>query len=345
MSKAKKTKAPHRRSELDRIVTRLRTMLRRDTTSVIEKGKLLLRSRELLADEHGEWMSWLEKNKKHFDMSYRTAINYCHAAEYVARKSKFATVANFANVAPGVLYRLAAGQFDEGVEAAILAEARERRVDEDAMWAICDRLAPPDDDDADDADDQDNGDDDDDAEEAPDAESQAILDGPPPAMPPPAPSPPPPDFALRDFDQAVSALKQLMTKPSATNGRHRFAFLRDHGVKAIPVAMQPDSIENARRHGYLHRVYATRSRTVVINAALGMQSMTDADKPKSDDDDEVIRCKPVLVQCACGKWYFQVHFLEGGFVYGGEIFDSKNRPRLRLSIVSMSSVLSIRWEK
>jgi hypothetical protein len=31
-------------------------------------------------------------------------------------------------------------------------------------------------------------------------------------VPPPAPIPPPPDFALRDFDQAISKLKRLMTK-------------------------------------------------------------------------------------------------------------------------------------
>jgi Protein of unknown function (DUF3102) len=79
--KKKKTKARQRVSELDQIAAQLHTMLRRDTASVIEKGKLLLRSRELLADEHGQWMPWLEEN---FDMSYRSAINYCKAARYVA---------------------------------------------------------------------------------------------------------------------------------------------------------------------------------------------------------------------------------------------------------------------
>ena len=64
MRKAKKTKVPQRRTELDRITAQLHTILRRDTTSIVEKGKLLLRSRELLADEHGEWMPWLEENKK-----------------------------------------------------------------------------------------------------------------------------------------------------------------------------------------------------------------------------------------------------------------------------------------
>lgn len=33
-----------------------------------------------------------------------------------------------------------------------------------------------------------------------------------------------------------------------TNGRHRFAWLRDHGAKKIPVAMNKESYENAKRH-------------------------------------------------------------------------------------------------
>jgi hypothetical protein len=205
MTKAKEAKAPRcKTTELDRIATQLRTMLRRDTTSVIEKGKLLLRSRELLADER--WQKWLAKN---FDLSYRTAHRYVSAAKYVAAKSD--TVSHFANLSPTVLYRLAeGGHFDERVEAAILAEARKRRVDEDAMWAICDALAPPDD-----ADDQEAGDDDTEAAVTEDPEITAIVDGPPPAVPPPAPIPPPTDFALRDFDQAVSTLKRLMTKRAA----------------------------------------------------------------------------------------------------------------------------------
>jgi hypothetical protein len=237
MTKAKKTKAPQRRTELDRIVTQLRTILRRDTTSVIEKGKLLLRSRELLANEYGEWMPWLEKN---FDLSYRTAINYCHAAEYVARKSKSATVANFANLSPTVLYRLAEGDFAIDVEAAILAASREGRVDEDAMWAICEKLALPDADDADDGDDQDDGHQDDGDDGAEDAESKAILDGPPPT-PPPAPDLTPPDFALRDFDQAITTLKRLMGKPSAQFAR---------------TAHSVEDLENVE--GFIHAVMGVR---------------------------------------------------------------------------------------
>jgi hypothetical protein len=208
MKKAKKPKAPQRHTELDRIAGQLRTMLRRDTISIIEKGRLLLRSRELLADEHGQWMPWLAEN---FDMSYRTAMHYCSAAEYVARKSISATVANFANLAPTVLYALAEGGYPEQMEAEILAQAKAgKRIDQDAAWAICDALAPADDDGQDDSDDSEDSDD-----AVEDAEAKAILDGPPPAVPPPAPNLAPPDFALRDFDQAITALKRLMTKPSA----------------------------------------------------------------------------------------------------------------------------------
>src|SRR5262249_54675599 len=87
-----------------------------------------------------------------------------------------------------------------------------KRIDQDAARAIaeaiCEKLAPADEDDDDDQDQEDSGDE-------KDAESEAILDGPPPAVPPPAPIPPPTDFALRDFDEAINALKRLKTKPSA----------------------------------------------------------------------------------------------------------------------------------
>lgn len=204
-TKGKKPKA--RVSELDRIAAKLHTVLQRDTASIIEKGKLLLRSRELLADEHGQWKPWLAE---HFDMSYRSAVNYCNAAEYVAR-TKSATVAH---LAPTVLYQLAEGAYDEEEEAAILAQAKAgKRVDLDRANAICQALVPPPEpDDGDDA----TGDDD----TAPPAAAEdpditAILDGPPPAVPPPAPIAAPPDYALRTFDEALTALKALVTKPAA----------------------------------------------------------------------------------------------------------------------------------
>jgi hypothetical protein len=184
MTKAKKTKAPQQRTELDRIAARLRTALRRETKNVIEIGNLLIESRKHL--EHGEWQSWLAEN---FHLSDRSALNYANAAEYVASKSE--TVSDFANLAPTILYRLAAGlYYTEEEEAAILAATQEGRVDFETASAICDALAP-DDDDTDDADDQDDSSADDDA----DPESEAILAaGADPAVPPPAPIPPPTDF-------------------------------------------------------------------------------------------------------------------------------------------------------
>ena len=97
----------------------------------------MLRSRELLADEHGQWMPWLAEN---FDMNYRTAVNYMAAAEYVARKAKVTSVSHFANIAPTVLYRLAAGEYTAEQEAEILATAKVERVDIARADGICEEL-------------------------------------------------------------------------------------------------------------------------------------------------------------------------------------------------------------
>ena len=176
----KKRKVKTQRSKLNQIAAKVRRILRRDTINVVEIGKLLLQSRGLLADEHGQWQPWLAKN---FDLSYRTALNYCGAAEYVA--SKNATVALFRNLAPTVLYGLHEGKYSEQVEAEILAEAKAgKRVDQGRALAICERCAPApapaDADDGDDVDDDDQ-DDADDAAEDDDAEREIgkLLDGPP----------------------------------------------------------------------------------------------------------------------------------------------------------------------
>lgn len=39
---------------------------------------------------------------------------------------------------------------------------------------------------------------------------------------------------------------------SFTNGRHRFAYMRDIGLKRIPVAMSRESANNAKKHSLLH---------------------------------------------------------------------------------------------
>jgi hypothetical protein len=200
MTKAKKTKVPRRVTALDRLAGKLRAAQRRETTNIIEIGKLLIESRDHPDMVHGDWQSWLAEN---FDRDYRTAIRHVNAAEYVERKSKSDTVSVFTNLCPTVLYRLAAGHHTEQEEAAILAASRKGRVDQDAAGAICEKLAPPDADENDD-------DDGDDAEEDP--EIAAILDRPPPKVPP-APTLPPTDFDLRAFNEVIGKLKVLMTKP------------------------------------------------------------------------------------------------------------------------------------
>jgi hypothetical protein len=213
MTKAKKTKAPTQRTALDRITAQLRTVLRREATDIILIGNLLIEARKHM--DHGEWQPWLAEN---FDMSYRTARRYESAAEYVERQKQNCHVSHFANLSASVLYRLAEGGYSEQEEAEILAQAKAgTRIDQARAWAICEALAPPDDDDTDDADDNQEDGGEDGAEEAPpDPEMEAILSaGADPAVPPPAPIPPPPDFALRDFDAAIDTLKRLMTKRAA----------------------------------------------------------------------------------------------------------------------------------
>jgi hypothetical protein len=189
-------KVPTRKKQLDQLASKLRSALRRETTNIIEIGELLLKSRKLL--EHGEWQPWL---KEHFDLSYRSAVYYTKAAEYAAGKGKSATIAY---LAPTVLYALAGGTtYNQQEEAAILAASRKGRVDADCAAAICQKFRSATVAAAEDAD-----------EAEADAETDAILDGPPPAVPPPAPITTP-NLALINFDHAVKALKQLMTKPTA----------------------------------------------------------------------------------------------------------------------------------
>ena len=108
-----------------------------------------------------------------------------------------------------MLYALAEGRYSEEAEKAILAAARKLRVDQGRAEMICNKLEP----DADPADDEEDGGDDDGAEADP--EIEAILDGPSPAVPPSEPIQTPPNFALDNFDHAVTLLKHIMTKPLA----------------------------------------------------------------------------------------------------------------------------------
>jgi hypothetical protein len=203
-------KAPSN-SPLEQLENKIHVALHRHTKSIIEIGQLLIQSHDLI--QYGEWTSWLKKN---FDLSHRTATRYIAAARYA--ELRLATVANLnlENLAPGVLYDLAAGSYSDEQEAAILAATREGHVSSESAYAISSAInrEPAKDDDAA-TDDQEYGGELTPAEDpAEDPEIEAILDGPPPEVPPTAPNPPPTDFALRDFDEAITALKRLMTKLS-----------------------------------------------------------------------------------------------------------------------------------
>ena len=170
----------------------------------------------MLADEHGKWQPWLAKN---FDLTCRTALHYVTAAEYI--KSETISILVYRNLAPTVLYDLAEGHYSEEAEKEILAEAKAgKRVDRDRAEAICKKFAPPPApaDEGEDGDGDEHGDDggdegDDAQDDDADREIGKLLDGPPPALPETEPATPC-NFALRDFDQAVTKLKQIMTKPA-----------------------------------------------------------------------------------------------------------------------------------
>ena len=207
MTEAKKTEAPERETGLDRITAQLRSALKRETTNIIEIGKLLIESHEHL--QHGDWKDWLAKN---FDLSYRTAVNYISAARYA--ELKCATVAHFdfENLSPTVLYWLAAGcNYNEQEEAAILAATCKGRVDFDAVRAICEKLALAKEDGQEEYGEEEYGGELTSPEGLKDPEIVAILDGPSPAVPETA-APPRTNFALQDFDNAISMLKRVMTK-------------------------------------------------------------------------------------------------------------------------------------
>jgi hypothetical protein len=215
------------KSRLSVLEGKLCTVLRRETTDIIEAGKLLLEIKSEL--NHGEWLPWL---REHFDLSERTARNYMTVAEYVAGKS--ATVADFINLAPGILHDLAAGAFTEQQEAAILAATHEGRIDEGRVGEICyepDPPAPPPKEGP-----QDGDDDDDVGTPTTDDDIEKILGDPPPDVPPPAPITSP-NVMLPVFEQAVGQLKLAMTKPA---------------LQFISTAHSDDDLEQVER--FIHTV-------------------------------------------------------------------------------------------
>jgi hypothetical protein len=244
------------RRDLKAIATDLQTAMRRESTSIIDIGRLLTEANQQL--DHGQWLPWLKEN---FAGCASTAHNYMAAA---ALAVKFPTVGNL-KLRPSALYWLAryvsngkplcreggsiATVTSSDAFDAIAREAEPHGVGEErAIEIVLALLDAPevtltdDDDDEDDTDDssdeyedEDGGDDDDDVNEeadqddedeepAPDdndddedtaEDDEFDPDSPPPELPP-APPPAPPKSNLEAFDQAVTALKRLQTKPATT---------------------------------------------------------------------------------------------------------------------------------
>jgi hypothetical protein len=188
----------------------------------------------LVAVEYGEWQPWLAKN---FDLSYRTAVNYCNAADYVARMSECATVAGFAdlrtNLSPTILYALADGRYTPEEETEILKHAKSNRIDQSRATQICNELtAPP------------PGEPHPSSLSAITAEVERILDGLPPDVQPPPPIAAPTDYALINFKDAVSTLKQLATKPAA---QFRKTPHSDHDLEKVERFISAVRGENGKR--------------------------------------------------------------------------------------------------
>lgn len=218
---------------LDDWTTKLRAALHRETQNIVEIGEILRKCREVAG--HGAFLYWLRHN---FDLSQSTAYNYMRASEYAERQAEFATVAN---LAPSVLYHLAAGQIVKDVENKILEESRERRIDTERLSRIFLEVerartsCKPGDDVEEDAEDVE------DAKDAEDAESAAILDGPPPAVPPPQNPLAPPDMITPEFDRLIDGLKRLHTKPVAkfTKTAHSAEDLEniEHFIRDVRLAL------------------------------------------------------------------------------------------------------------
>jgi Protein of unknown function (DUF3102) len=200
---------------LARIEADLAAAFQRESRGAIEIGGLLIEAKEQL-DAHGQWLPWL---KDKFPHAIRTAQNYM-AAHRLA--GEYATVAHL-KLSTGGLYALVAADNagDVSVIDKVLQEAKTKWVDADRVREIAEELRPPPDPlppstgedpaekpdaDADDANDDDDDDDDGDDETPPDDERP----------PPPSPGLNPKQARLvRDFDDAVAAFKNLVTRRAA----------------------------------------------------------------------------------------------------------------------------------
>jgi Protein of unknown function (DUF3102) len=205
-----RTKA--KRRDLTIITGELRTALKRETTSIIEVGALLVEAKKQVM--HGEWLPWLENE---FSLSERSAQRYLLVGRFAAKYDSLSDL----NLTAEALYALSSphNYVTPEVITAVLEEAKEKRVGEGRVWEIAAAMLPKE------ADEQ--------PDEQPDGQpaaaaqaaaedAEATLDDPPPDLPPSSEPPPPvkpppelPDELVNVFRDAVEALKPLVTKKAA----------------------------------------------------------------------------------------------------------------------------------
>jgi Protein of unknown function (DUF3102) len=205
------------RRDINAIASELQSTLKREAATVIDIGNLLLEAHEQL-EHSGKWLLWLEAN---FGSSQRTAYNYMNAARFAVR---FATVANL-KLKPPVLYLLGGGTIPTDEIEAILKVAETEWVDLERANQIIDsihkkrlsetteeRAERPHDTAEERAKELQELNDRAAAAAAERSEIDDILDGPSPVLPSPA-EPKPVTVELKAFDEAVSTLLRLYTKP------------------------------------------------------------------------------------------------------------------------------------
>jgi Protein of unknown function (DUF3102) len=211
---SKKVKARAVKRALETIACEIHAALKREAANIITIGGLLVEAKAQLM--HGQWLPWLERE---FSLSQRSAQRYVKAYKFAV---KYDTVSDL-NLSPGALYAISSGHrkfCTPKAIAAILEEAKEKRVGEDRLWEIiwdpAHSLQP-----------KTEAEIEAEAETAAEAagreaeeraEAEAILDAPTPDLPEPSPEPPtlPRDqFLLSSFAQGVKLLREVMTSPAS----------------------------------------------------------------------------------------------------------------------------------
>jgi hypothetical protein len=167
------------------IEVELEIAFNREAKGPVEIGGLLAEAKAQL--RHGEWVGWL---KSKFPHAVRTAQNFMRAHEFAG---KYVTVTHL-KLSPGAIYALARIDRDGDKEAVerVLQEAATQWTDANCVRKIIRELrSPPP------------------VDEEPDQKPDG--DEKPPPAPPPGLKPRQAKL-VRDFDGAVAALKNLLTK-------------------------------------------------------------------------------------------------------------------------------------